>query len=156
MRKESCGFIRYSSPQKSRFKIRIADVIEYLTRLEDSPESLLTPLGIFSSGIKYRPKHRIVEPIDSEKFMKMLKKKWSSFPDVLTVGDVIKLTGYCQTTISKWISKKKLFGLWYHNRYLIPKDRLIEYMTTKAHRIRQKSNQHMGLIHQYYMEYPQA
>ena len=86
-----------------RFKIRITDVIEYLTRLEDSPESLLTPPGIFSSGIKYRPKHKIVEPIDSDKFMKMLKKKWSSFPDALTVADVMKLTGYCQTTISEWI-----------------------------------------------------
>ena len=132
-----------------RFKIRITDVIEYLTRLEDSPESLLTPPGIFSSGIKYRPKHKIVEPIDSDKFMKMLKKKWSSFPDALTVADVMKLTGYCQTTISEWISKEKLFGVWYYNKYLIPKDCLIEYMATKAHRITQKSKKHMDLIQQY-------
>ncbi|MDF3004930.1 helix-turn-helix domain-containing protein [Caproiciproducens sp.] len=132
-----------------RFKIRITDVIEYLTHLEDSPESLLTPPGIFSSGIKYRPKHRAEVQIDADKFMEMLKKNWSSFPDALTVGDVIKLTGYCQTTISEWISKEKLFGVWYYNKYLIPKDYLIEYMATKAHRIHQKSNKHMDLIQQY-------
>ncbi len=72
-----------------RFKIQITDVIEYLTRLEDSPESLLTPPGIFSSGIKYRPKHKIVEPINSDKFMKMLKKRWSSSPDTQRLPDRI-------------------------------------------------------------------
>jgi hypothetical protein len=58
--------------------------------------------------------------------MEMLKKKWSSFPYALTVGDVIKLTGYSQTAISEWVSKEKLFGVWYYNKYLIPKDCLIE------------------------------
>jgi hypothetical protein len=139
-----------------RFKIRITDVVEYLTRLEDSPESLLTPPGIFSSGIKYRPKHKIVEPIDSDKFMKMLKKRWSSSPDALTVDDAVKLTGYCKTTVSEWIAKKKLFGVWYYNKYLIPKDCLIEYMATKAHRITQKSNKHMSLIRKFQDEWPQA
>jgi len=139
-----------------RFKIRITDVIEYLTRLEDSPESLLTPPGIFSSGIKYRPKNKVVEPIDSDKFMKMLKKRWSSFPDALTVSDVIKMTGYCQTTISEWISKEKLFGVWYRNKYLIPKDCLIEYMSTKAHRITQKSKKHMSLIRKFQEQQLQA
>lgn len=93
-----------------RFKIRITDVIEYLTRLEESPESLLTPPGIFSSGIKYKPRHRAELQIDSDKFIEVLKKRWNSFPDALTVGDVTKLTGYCQTTISEWISKGKLMG----------------------------------------------
>ena len=139
-----------------RFKIRITDVIEYLTRLEDSPESLLTPPGIFSSGIKYRPRHRTELQIDSGKFIEVLKKRWSSFPDALTVGDVAKLTGYCQTTISEWISKEKLFGVWYLNKYLIPKDCLIEYMATKAHRITQKSNKHMSLIRKFQEEQPRT
>ncbi|WP_411677821.1 helix-turn-helix domain-containing protein [Caproicibacter sp.] len=132
-----------------RFKIRITDVIEYLIRLEYSPESLLTPLGIFSSGIKYKPKHKMVEPIDSDEFMKMLKKRWRSSPDALTVDDAVKLTGYCKTTVSEWIAKKKLFGVWYYNKYLIPKDYLIEYMATKAHRITQKSKEHSALIQEY-------
>lgn len=139
-----------------RFKIRITDVIEYLIRLEDSPESLLTPPGIFSSGIKYRPKPKIVEPIDSDKFMKMLKKRWSSSPDALTVDDAVKLTGYCKTTVAECIAKKKLFGVWYYNKYLIPKDYLIEYMATKAYRITQKSNKHMSLIRKFQEEQLQA
>lgn len=135
-----------------RFKIRITDVIEYLTRLENSPESLLTPPGIFSSGIKYKPRHRAELQIDSGKFIEVLKKRWNSFPDALTVGDVIKLTGYSQTAISEWISKEKLFGVWYYKKYLIPKECLIEYMATKAHRIHQKSKKHMDLIHIYHQE----
>lgn len=129
-----------------RFKINIADVIEYLTRLEDSPESLLTPPGIFSSGEKYRPKRRAEVQIDARKFMRMLKKKWSDYPDALTVGDVVNMTGYCQTTISEWVSKEKLFSVCCYSKYLIPKDCLIEYMATQAHRIHQKSNTHMSLL----------
>ncbi len=84
-----------------RFKIRITDVVKYLTRLEDSPESLLTPPGIFSSGIKYRPKRQTEIQIDADEFMEMLKKRWISSPDALTVDDAVKLTGYCKTTVSE-------------------------------------------------------
>ncbi|MCR6547093.1 helix-turn-helix domain-containing protein [Dehalobacterium formicoaceticum] len=70
-------------------------------------------------------------------------------PDALSVSDAVELTGYCQTTISEWISKEKFFGVWYYNKYLIPKDCLIEYMATKAYRITQKSNKHMSLIRKF-------
>ena len=139
-----------SGKKTRRFKIRIDDVISYLTRLETSPESLQTPPGIFSSGIKYRPKHKMVEPINAEKFMTMLKKKWAGFPEALTVSDVTKLVGYCQTTISNWVLNEKILGVRYHNRYLIPKECLIEYIATKAHySIHQKSQKHRELIQIY-------
>ncbi|HMM32756.1 MAG TPA: helix-turn-helix domain-containing protein [Clostridia bacterium] len=129
-----------------RFKIKITDVIEYLTRLENAPEALLTPPGIFSSREKYRPNARAGAQIDARKFMKLLKKKWSDFPDALTVGDVVNMTGYCQTTISEWVSKEKLFSVCCYNKYLIPKDYLIEYMAAQAHRIHQKSQTHIELL----------
>lgn len=97
-----------------RFKIQITDVIAYLTRLEESPETLLTPPGIFSSGIKYKPKRQTAKAINSEKFMAILKNKWHTFPDALTVNDVTKLTGYCQTTVSEWIKAEKITGVWYY------------------------------------------
>lgn len=139
-----------SGKKTHRFKIRIDDVITYLGRLENSPESLQTPPGIFSSGIKYKPRHRIIEPIDSDEFMTMLKKKWAGFPDALTVSDVTRLVGYCQTTISNWISNEKVLGIRYHNRYLIPKDCLIKYMATNAQRITQKSCKHINLIRKFH------
>jgi hypothetical protein len=70
------GFIpcKDSGKKTRRFKIRINDVITYLTKLEKHPESLQTPPEIFSSGAKYRPIKQIQEPIDPKKFIKMLKK----------------------------------------------------------------------------------
>ncbi|MDD4532207.1 MAG: helix-turn-helix domain-containing protein [Bacilli bacterium] len=138
-----------SGKKTRRFKIQIDDVIIYLTKLEKYPESLQTPPGIFSSRTKFRSIKQMQEPIDSDKFMIMLKKRWSSSPDALTVDDTVKLTGYCKTTVSEWIAKKKLFGVWYYNKYLIPKDCLIEYMATKAHRICQKSQKHIDLLRQF-------
>lgn len=145
-----------SGKKTRRFKIRIDDVIIYLTKLEKHPESLQTPPGLFSSRAKYRSIKQMQEPIDLKRFTKMLTKKWSDFPDALTVSDAVELTGYCQTAISEWISKEKLFGMWYYNKYLIPKDRLIEYMATKAHRITQKSNKHMSLIRKFQEKQPRA
>lgn len=141
-----------SGKKTRRFKIRIDDVIIYLTKLEKYPESLQTPPGIFSSRTKYRSIKQMQEPIDSKSFTKMLMKEWSSFPDVLTTNDVIKLIGYTQSTLSDWIIQGRIIGIRYYNRYLIPKDCLIEYMATKAHRITQKSEKHMNLIAQYFDE----
>jgi hypothetical protein len=132
-----------------RFKIQITDVIAYLTRLEESPETLLTPPGIFSSGIKYKPKRQTAKVINSEKFIAMLKNKWHTFPDALTVNDVTKLTGYCQTTVSEWIKAEKITGVWYYTKYLVPKDSFINYMATEACRIHQKSKKHIELLEQY-------
>ena len=139
-----------SGKKTRRFKIRIDDVIIYLTKLEKHPESLQTPPGIFSSRTKYRSIKQMQEPIDSKSFTKMLKKEWSSFPDVLTTNEVITLIGYTQSTLSDWIIQGRIIGIRYYNRYLIPKNYLIEYVATKAHRITQKSEKHMSLIAQYF------
>jgi hypothetical protein len=136
-----------SGKKTRRFKIRIDDVIIYLTRLEKHPESVQTPSGIFSTRVKYRSIKQMHEPIDSKSFTKMLKKEWSSFPDVLTTNDVIKLIGYTQSTLSDWIIQGRIIGIRYYNRYLIPKDCLIKYLAGDGHnRIQQKSEKHKDLI----------
>ncbi len=132
-----------------RFKIQITDVIAYLTRLEESHETLLTPPGIFSSEIKRKPKRQTAKAINSERFMATLKNKRHTFSDALTVNDVTKLTEYCQSTVSERIKTKKIAGVWCCNKYLVPRECLIEYMAARAHRIHQKSKKHMGLLEQY-------
>lgn len=140
-----------SGKKTRRFKIQITDVIEYLTALENNPEIFKTPPGIFSSG--YKSKHKVADQIDSDKFLRMLKKKWSGLPDALTVSDVTKLVGYCQSTISDWILKGDVLGVRYYSKYLIPKECLIEYIATKAHySIHQKSQKHRELIQIYNRE----
>lgn len=140
-----------SGKKTRRFKIRINDVIIYLTKLEKHPESLQTPPGIFSSGAKYRPIKQIQEPIDPKRFTKMLTKKWSDFPDALTVREIIELIGYSQSTISDWVMQKKILGIRYYNRYLIPKDSLIKYLAGDGHnKIQPKSEKHKDLIRHYF------
>jgi excisionase family DNA binding protein len=139
-----------SGKKTRRFKIRIDDVIIYLTKLEKHPESLQTPPGIFSSRAKYRSIKQMQEPIDPKSFTKMLKKEWSNFPDALTTNDVAKLIGYTQSTLSDWIIQNKIIGIRYYNKYLIPKDSLIKYLAGDGHnKIQQKSEKHMRLLEQY-------
>jgi hypothetical protein len=143
------GFIlcKDSGKKTRRFKIRIDDVIIYLTKIEKHSESLRTPPGIFSSGAKYRPIKKMQELIDSKRFTKILKKKWSNFPDALTVSDVMELIGYSQSTISDWVMQEKILGIRYYNRYLIPKDSLIKYLACDGqNNIQQKSKKHKDLI----------
>ena len=139
-----------SGKKTRRFKIRIDDVIIYLTKLEKHPESLQTPPGIFSSRTKYRSIKQMQEPIDSDKFMIMLKKKWGVLPEALTVREITRLVGYSQSTISQWILKGKIIAVRYYSKYLIPKDYLIEYIVTKGYyEIYQKSKEHSELIREY-------
>ena len=139
-----------SGKKTRRFKIRIDDVIIYLTRLEKHPESVQTPSGIFSTRVKYRSIKQMHEPIDPMRFTKMLTKKWSGFPDALTVRDIMELIGYSQSTISDWVMQEKIIGIRYYNRYLIPKDSLIKYLTGDGHnKIQLKSEKHKDLIRKY-------
>ena len=140
-----------SGKKTRRFRILIDDVIIYLTKLKKHPESLQIPPGIFSSGAKYRSIKQMQEPIDPKRFTKMLKKKWSKFPDALTTNDVMKLIGYSQSTISDWIMQEKILGIRYYNRYLIPKDSLIKYLAGDGHnKIQPKSEKHKDLIRHYF------
>lgn len=135
-----------------RFTIRTKDVVSYLTMLETKPEALPPmPVGIFSSGAKYKVKANPCLEIDPKKFAVFLRNEWKAVPDALSVKEASKLIGYSYSTIIDWISKGRFHAVLYHCSYLIPKDALIDYLASSGnYSISQKSETHLKLIENYW------
>ena len=62
------------------------------------------------------------------KLMDFFKNELKSYGEVLTVKDVMEITGYKSTSVNNWIMKGKLKDFTYKKKNLILKQWLIEYM----------------------------
>lgn len=91
-----------------RFKIRIEDVINYLTILETDPQAVSTPVGLFSSRSSHT---NPIAQIDISGFQQYLYKIWSDEPDALTPKNICSLTGYGELAVRRWINAKRILSV---------------------------------------------
>ena len=68
-------------------------------------------------------------PANIRKISTHYLKKLSKYPDDLSVNQLSSLTGYSTTTLLKWINKGALKHLDMGNRYLVPKEWLLEFLS---------------------------
>ena len=76
----------------------------------------------------------------------MLEEICAPYPDLLTMKNVTKLTGYTEKTVGTWKEKGKI--TWFRNdkTYYIPKESLIEFMmSTRFRGIAHKSSEHLKI-----------
>ena len=76
-------------------------------------------------------------------------EKLQGYPDVLSVKQVVKFTGYQSSSVIYWckLNYLKAYSL---ERLYIPKAYLIEFLNSIHFRaINQKSNKHISLIYEY-------
>lgn len=89
---------RDSGKKTRRFQIYTADVVNYLITLENEPQKVAIPVGIFTSN-KYRKKRENpVAHLPRSELKKHLCLKWRSEPDALTITQISKITGYKDAT----------------------------------------------------------
>jgi len=68
------------------------------------------------------------------------EKQFSDYPDVVTVQDVEKMTGFSSSGILKWVEKKHLRVLIIKRRFAVPKVCLIDFLVSPYYRkIKNKS-----------------
>ena len=108
---------RDSGKKTRRFQIYTADVVNYLITLENEPQKVAIPVGIFTSN-KYRKKR--------ENPVAHLPR---SEPDALTITQISKITGYNMQTVGQWISKGKLQYVSCPDGRKVAKRWLIQFMT---------------------------
>lgn len=125
-----------------RYKIKLQDVAEYLTKRDASGLGDLAPAGIFSSNCKpKRKRHKeplVVEFIDllkDEQFRPKLREyyeqRFRKYPDALTVSDVTEMTGYTKNAVNRWIQKGHLKAYLISRNNLIPKAWLLEFLCSE-------------------------
>ena len=136
------------SGMKTRcYKIKKADVKEYLNKRAIFPEAYSTPSGWYCNNKKTNTKR--VPPKVLDDMAAFYTEKLQGYPDVLSVKQVVKFTGYQSSSVIYWckLNYLKAYSL---ERLYIPKAYLIEFLNSIHFRaINQKSNKHISLIYEY-------
>lgn len=139
-----------SGKQTRRFKIRLDDVIDYLQRVQGGTLNVSIPSGIFASGATSKPPR---EYLDCNELKEQFLADWYAAPDMLTVKQASEISGYVGTSILRWVKQKQVKGVLYHERYLISKESLAEFLSSKdGQDIVQKSELHRDVIEQFMTE----
>jgi chromosome partitioning protein len=114
-----------------QYKIKTADVVKYLQDGRKIPE-------------KCRTKAPIVYSDDyTENMREFYIKHFEKYPDVGSISDVVKMTGYDRNTIIRWIHNHNLKIFRKSGAYYIPKITLIDYLVSPNYRgISVKSAKH--------------
>ncbi|MDR1131810.1 MAG: helix-turn-helix domain-containing protein [Oscillospiraceae bacterium] len=117
-----------------RYRIAIDDVITYLRRREQVGSMMPTgsvgsrhkrlnnPRKSFASYLLHGEEHEIAE---------YFKYIFADYPDVLTVTDISEMTGLSKKTILQYIGTGHIKTLCKHNKYLIPKPYLLEFVVSR-------------------------
>ncbi|WP_369283071.1 DNA-binding protein [Oscillibacter sp. GMB15532] len=139
-----------SGKQTRRFKIRLDNVIDYLQKVQGGTLNVSIPSGIFASGATSKPPR---EYLDCDELKEQFLADWYATPDMLTIKQASKISGYVGTSILRWVNQKQVKGVLYHERYLISKESLAEFLSSKQGQdIVQKSEIHRDVIVEYMSE----
>lgn len=107
-----------------RFQISIDAVVDYLVKRDANSLTVAAPPGIFSSKSHQKP----ASPVDLAALREYTQRLWRNEPDVLTVEEASRISGFSKDTIYHWIRKERLMSIRYMGRHIIPKDELIKAM----------------------------
>lgn len=139
-----------SGKQTRRFKIRLDDVIGYLQKVQSGTLDVSIPRGIFTSGADIRPPR---EYLDCDELKGQFLANWYAAPDMLTIKQASEVSGYVGTSILRWVNRKQVKGVLYHERYLISKESLADFLSSKnGQDIVQKSEIHRDVIAEFMAE----
>lgn len=139
-----------SGKQTRRFKIKLDDVIEYLQKVQGGTLNVSIPNGIFASGASSKPPQ---EYLDCDKLKEQFLADWYDAPDMLTIKQASEISGYVGTSILRWVNRKQVKGVLYHERYLVSKESLADFLSSKdGQDIVQKSELHQGVIAEFMAE----
>lgn len=59
------------------------------------------------------------------------KEMLKDYPDVMTTLQVAKFTGHCKNSVAKRCNKKELRNLFIKQRFLIPREYLLDFLVSK-------------------------
>lgn len=123
------GLIPSVNSGKKTRKYRIAkkDVAEFLERKAENPSLYAAPKGWYAGANgEERKNSQTKDDLDGIKarFLQML----AIYPDVMTVQEVARFTGYEKSTVVVWCRKNKLRYFDMGNRFIIPKPFLLDFI----------------------------
>lgn len=105
-----------------RYLIARVDVEKYLRERELNPKKYgYRKSEKVDSGIELKP----YTPARGKQFRKMLQQEWEALPDMLRIGDVVRLLGYREQIIREWVKAFDMGNIMIGHTMYFPKQRLI-------------------------------
>ena len=139
--KKTCSFLLESglipnidSGKKTRrFKIKTTDIVQYLRERDDYPELYKAPNGFYkSAGCKKAPSFdKVFKKDDLAAMRSYYEKHLTKYPDVMSVKQVSKFTGYCKTAVRAWCNKQEVKCFLIRQQFQIPKECLLDFLVSK-------------------------
>ena len=119
--------------QTWRYRIALDDVITYLYKREQSGSMI--PPGSVSSRYKRLNNPRksfsaLVTPGQENEIAEYFAYIYADFPDVLTVTDIMEMTGLVKNTVLRMLRAGYIKSIANDPKYLVPKPYLLEFVTT--------------------------
>lgn len=137
-----------------KYTIATVDVIAYLNQRESEPDKFTPPVGWYKPDGKINQIRiaSIVPPLSPECIERMRQlfiDILTSYPDLLSVSDIVEITGYCSSSVVNWCVKRYIHCFLIRRKYIIPKESLLDFMLGERFRsISVKSEKHRSLIEQ--------
>ena len=135
------------------YKIAKADVAAYLRRRLTEPEYYAPPSGWYKNYPQRKPPAvSLTRTLDYEIVSRLLlrrhlEQQLADAPDVLTVEQIARFTGYTPHTVSRWCTEGRLRTIQRRPRFMVPKTWLLDYLVSDDYnRITRKSGKHYGMI----------
>lgn len=146
-----CGLVPCTNSGKKtrKYKIRLDDVIAFLDAREKNPLAFKAPDNFYSCNA-YNPYAINIERVSKNKdiFRRFLKKQLADYADVISPSKVSEITGYSTKSVALWCENGKLKSFNIFNRIKIPKEYLLDFLTSdEAFLIAKKSRKHIDILY---------
>ena len=138
------------SGKKTRcYKIKKEDVRAYLEERAVYPELYSAPRGWYGGHYVAKLSKELPEDV-LQQMHDYYAKLLSKYKDVVTVQDVVALTGYAKTTINNWCNRGELKSFRKGQLFYIPKIFLIDFFCSLTFRsITRKSLWHIQTLNDF-------
>jgi len=147
------GFIPCTNSKKktSKYKIKLDDVIYYISDSKVHPEKYRTPDGIFSNNPnRVYNRYELPQTLPSIEFQAWLKREWANLPDMLSNTDVMKITDYSINAINRWLQSGKLRSVKIQGDIITSKEWLINFYCKDGYVIVGMNKKHIKLLQNFF------
>ncbi len=140
-----------------KYAVRTEDLAAYINDSEQRPEKYVTPYAEFSAA-NYNKNPKPYQrktgfpsslPLD---FRPWLELEFENLPDVLTVNEIIAVTGYTDNSVARWLRRGWLKSAQIQNGKIIAKQWLIDFYCSYGYTIAQMSDKHIALMRKYFTQ----
>lgn len=143
---------RKTDKKTRKYKILLADVIQYLKQQEIAPVIFMTPENHNKKGYgECATNLKVIMLSDDRKqhMRDVFSEKLAQYDDVITPKDVAQILGYTTKSIIDWCAKGVMESFLINNSYKIPKEYLMTFMlSNRCLTIAHKSEKHKRILNE--------